>query len=140
MQGEKLGMYTSSIRPGTLPSYKNSVSRYMIPRLGNYKLSARKPHLIQRFIKELENYPGGLSAKTIKNMHDTLHRVLEKAVRVTITYSIYIHLYSDGFDEMYSADVGNRTAGRRSPCPALAGCADRAQAPVCSFHRCPSCQ
>ena len=27
---------------------------------------------------------------------------------VNITYNLYIHLYGDGFDEMYSALVGNR--------------------------------
>ena len=26
---------------------------------------------------------------------------------VNITYNLYIHLYGDGFDEMYSALVGN---------------------------------
>jgi site-specific recombinase XerD len=27
---------------------------------------------------------------------------------VNITYNIYVHLYGDGFDEMYEALVGNR--------------------------------
>ena len=33
-----LEMYTSSIRPGTLVSYKNSVNRHINPRLGRFKL------------------------------------------------------------------------------------------------------
>jgi len=28
-------------------------------------------------------------------------------IDVNITYNLYIHLYGDGFDEMYSALVGN---------------------------------
>lgn len=77
-----LEMYTSSIRPGTLLSYKNSVNRHIVPRLGNYKLGELKPHLIQRFIKELENHPDDLCPKTIKNIHSVLHKALEEAVRV----------------------------------------------------------
>ena len=77
-----LEMYTSSIRPGTLVSYKNSVNRHINPRLGKFKLSELKPHIIQRFIKELEKQSNPLSAKTIKNIHGTLHKALEEAVRV----------------------------------------------------------
>lgn len=35
-----------------------------------------------------------------------LSRLLGSA-DVNITYNLYIHLYGDGFDEMYSALVGN---------------------------------
>lgn len=70
MQGRKLGMYISNVRPSTLVSYKNSVNRHIVPRLGGYKLCELKPHLIQRFIKEQENHPDDLCPKMIKNIHD----------------------------------------------------------------------
>ena len=35
-----------------------------------------------------------------------LSRLLDHA-DVNITYNLYIHLYGDGFDEMYEALVGN---------------------------------
>lgn len=77
-----LELYTTSIRPGTLRTYVNNVNKHIVPAIGGIKLNALKPHLIQKFIKGLEDAEDGLSAKSIRNVHGTLHKALEEAVRV----------------------------------------------------------
>lgn len=75
-------LYTSSVQPGTLRSYKNNVRKHIIPALGNVKLCDLKPPMVQRFIKKLECAENGLSVKSIRNVHGTLHKALSEAVRV----------------------------------------------------------
>lgn len=77
-----LELYTSSITPGTLRSYRNAVQKHIIPALGGTKLCDLKPHMIQKFIRDLEKADKPLSNKTIHNIHGTLHKALEEAVRV----------------------------------------------------------
>ena len=76
-----LDLYTSNIRPGTLRSYSNNVHRHIIPALGGTKLCDLKPPMIQKFIRDLERAEKPLSNKTIHNIHGTLHKALEEAVR-----------------------------------------------------------
>ena len=54
------------------------------PALGAVKLSKLTPMDVQRFYNGLTNATTGepLSAKTKKNIHGTLHRALETAVRI----------------------------------------------------------
>lgn len=76
-----LDLYTSNIRPGTLRSYSNNVHNHIIPALGGTKLCDLKPPMIQKFIRDLERAEKPLSNKTIHNIHGTLHKALEEAVR-----------------------------------------------------------
>lgn len=73
--------YCTNIKPRTLDSYMTNCSVHIKPVLGNKKLSKLTSLDIQRFYNGLKNAKTGepLSPKTIKNIHGTLHKALERA-------------------------------------------------------------
>lgn len=73
--------YTNSIKEGTKASYKTQVETHIKPAIGALKLSALKPHHIQKFYNNLfSRTEKPLSAKTIKNINGVLHKALQQAV------------------------------------------------------------
>jgi integrase len=80
-----LAEYNKDVKPRTLALYTGQCNRHIKPSLGAVKLSALKPHDIQRFINQQGEPSEGkaaLSPKSIKNLHGILHKVLQQAVDV----------------------------------------------------------
>ena len=77
--------YLRDVKPRTVACYCSNVKNHIKPALGRIPLKALTPVHIQVFINELsdgENGEGGLSAKTVHNVHGVLHRALQDAVRI----------------------------------------------------------
>lgn len=80
-----LSEYNKHIKPRTLNLYIGQCKHRIKPELGAIKLSALKPHEIQKFInKQSEGKTGkrALSPKSVKNIYGILHKALEQAVSV----------------------------------------------------------
>lgn len=80
-----MGNYASiSVRPSTYISYEGYVHNHIIPVLGAIQLQQITPVLIQNFYNQRyesgrTDGKGGLSAKTIRNLHNMLHQAFEQA-------------------------------------------------------------
>ncbi len=74
--------YMDNVKPNTKIEYQNTIKRYILPNLGKYRLFELNPSLIKGVYNQLQKKSkrGGLSAKTIKNVHALLHSALDKAV------------------------------------------------------------
>ncbi len=74
--------YMDNVKPNTKIEYTNTIRRYITPNLGKYRLFELNPSLIKGVYNQLQakSARGGLSAKTIKNVHALLHNALDKAV------------------------------------------------------------
>ena len=73
-----------SIRPSTYISYEGYVHNHIIPILGDIPIQQITPAVIQNFYNQkFENGrtdgKGGLSAKTIRNLHNMFHQAMEQA-------------------------------------------------------------
>lgn len=73
-----------SVRPSTYISYEGYVHNHIIPVLGAIQLQQITPVLIQnvynqRYESGRTDGKGGLSAKTIRNLHNMLHQAFEQA-------------------------------------------------------------
>ncbi|HZQ79892.1 MAG TPA: site-specific integrase [Acidimicrobiia bacterium] len=76
----------ATVKATTLASYRLHVNAYIVPRLGALRLSMlRAPQLNAFYADLLEdgrcNGDRGLSPKTVRNIHGTLHKALDDAVR-----------------------------------------------------------
>lgn len=74
-----LDEYTLDIKPRSLESYQQLVKNHIIPALGNVRLTALKPHHIQKLYNDLSKTH---SSKTIKNLHGVLHKGLKQALEL----------------------------------------------------------
>lgn len=72
--------YLPDVKPRTAQSYRATVEGHLKPELGAVKLSALTAPQIQAVYNRLHN--GGLSPKTIKNLHGVLHKALEQAIEI----------------------------------------------------------
>ena len=83
-----LADYLKNVKSRTVDSYMTNCNVHIKPALGAVKLSKLTPMDVQRFYNGLTNATTGepLSAKTKKNIHGTLHRALETAVRICPRY------------------------------------------------------
>lgn len=79
-----LADYCGSIKPRTKDSYEAIVNTHLKPSIGKIKLDRLTPADIQHLCNNLhrDNGKEPLSNKTIKNVHGTLHRALQKAVEI----------------------------------------------------------
>lgn len=87
--GEYLDTWLDSIRPptvrpGTWDSYRLHVETYISPRIGDVPMWALDPTTIKKLYVDLRENgrkrgEGGLSAKSVHNVHITLRRALETA-------------------------------------------------------------
>jgi integrase len=77
---------TMSIGPTTLDGYRGNIERYIVPRVGDLPLRALTPPVINRLYADVRQTgrtrgTGPLALKTVREVHVTLHRALEDAVR-----------------------------------------------------------
>ncbi|MCL1807501.1 MAG: site-specific integrase [Oscillospiraceae bacterium] len=73
------------VRVSTRASYENIVNNQIIPRLGHIRLASLKNSEINAFYQTLlqngrVDGTGGLSVKSVRNVHIVLHRALREAV------------------------------------------------------------
>ena len=73
--------YTGGVKPGTVKTYESNVRLHIVPALGAVCLSNLRHHLVQTFINQLSR-TSGLTPKMVKNIHGTLHKALDTAVKV----------------------------------------------------------
>ncbi len=77
----------NEVRLSTYVNYDTYVQRHIKDTIGGYKLCDLNTAIMQAFFNDKAksgklNGSGGLSPKTIKNMHDMMHRALNKAVHL----------------------------------------------------------
>lgn len=70
--------YLGGVKPRTADSYKSMIERHIKPSIGALRLVNLRGEDVQRFYNKLQK--NGLSPKTIKNIHGTLHKALQQAV------------------------------------------------------------
>jgi len=75
-----------NLAPRTAEGYEHIIGRHLIPRLGNMVLTQLKPEHLQRYYSEKLSGGrcdgrGGLSHRTVRHHHVTLHDALESAVK-----------------------------------------------------------
>jgi integrase len=85
---EWLTTYTPTVRHTTAATTAKLAEAYILPRLGDSKLTEILPRTVERFLADLAvdgkrgvNGTGGLAPKSIRNIHGVLHRALDDAVR-----------------------------------------------------------
>ena len=76
----------SRLRKSTFEGYRSSIRSHVLPRLGEALLQALSPDQLNAFYSELleegrRKGKGGLSPKTVHNVHVMLHKALHDAVR-----------------------------------------------------------
>ena len=80
-----LSSYSSvSVKPATYINYEGYIYNHIIPILGDIPIQKITPAILQTFYNQkFENGrtdgKGGLSAKTIRNLHNMLHQALKQA-------------------------------------------------------------
>ena len=77
--------YLSHVKPMTVDKYQRDIRTHIKPVLGAVKLEALKTPVIQHFYNELyQPHDGkpGLSPKSIKCIHGTLHKALQQAIAI----------------------------------------------------------
>jgi integrase len=79
-------MQPPRVRPSTWLSYQRNLERHVIPALGTIELQRLTPAHLTGFYRSLLtggrlDGSGGLSAKSVKNIHGALHPALKDAVR-----------------------------------------------------------
>ena len=86
LRDEWLPTMRLNVRPSTWVSYQGLLEAYVIPTLGGVELQQLTPAHLAALYQELlasgrRHRPGGLSAKTVRNVHVLIHRALKDAVR-----------------------------------------------------------
>ena len=71
-----------SLRPSTLDSYRRNIDRHVLPALGHVKLQQLSADQLDRFYADL--LISGLAPKTVRNIHTTIRKALQDAVRKNI--------------------------------------------------------
>lgn len=64
---------------GTYTSYEGHVRLHIVPAVGGIRLQELTPAMLSAAYRDMLS--SGLSAKTVKNIHGTLHKALQDAVR-----------------------------------------------------------
>jgi len=75
-----------NVKLSTYVSYEMLIRVHLKPSLGNIPLKDLRPEQLQRFYNEKSRNgradgKGGLSAKTLRNLHNMIHEGLEQAIR-----------------------------------------------------------
>lgn len=86
LRDEWLPAIEPTIQASTLSSYRMNINKHVIPGLGGMKLQAITPKALNTFYAGLlasgrVNGKGGLSPKTVRNIHVIVRRALGDAVR-----------------------------------------------------------
>lgn len=74
----------TQVKPSTWDSYQRNLNLHVLPRLGHLKLEKVTPRTLNALYSELldsgqRDGSGGLSAKTVRYVHTTIHKVFEDA-------------------------------------------------------------
>lgn len=82
---EWLPSIRNEVRYSTFDSYRRNIEIHVIPRIGDARLQALRPLDLTRYYTELlesgrRDGRGGLSAKSVRNIHLILHRAFADAV------------------------------------------------------------
>lgn len=85
LTSEWLPSISNELRYSTFDSYRRNVEIHVVPRLGDARLQALRPLDLTRYYSELlrsgrRDGRGGLSPKSVRNIHLMLHRAFEDAV------------------------------------------------------------
>lgn len=75
-----------NLSPKTAEGYEHMINRHIVPALGNIPLTQLKPSDIQKYYSDKlatgrKDGTGGLSARTVRHHHVTLHGALQIAVK-----------------------------------------------------------
>ncbi len=81
-----MGYTQANLAPSTAHGYKRCIDCYILPAIGDYCLDKLQPLQLQDLLSTLlksgrVDRTGGLSAKTVYNIHGILHVALRQAVR-----------------------------------------------------------
>jgi integrase len=75
----------ANLRPATWENYRIHVQAHIVPALGMVELQRLSPAQLNAFYRHLLSEGGkdgrGLASKTVRNIHNTVHRALKDAVR-----------------------------------------------------------
>jgi integrase len=75
----------TNLRPGTWENYRIHVQAHIVPALGPVELQRLSPAQLNAFYRHLLTEAGkdgqGLASKTVRNIHNILHRGLKDAMR-----------------------------------------------------------
>lgn len=85
LTGEWLPSVSNELRYSTFDSYRRNVEIHVVPRIGEARLQALRPLDLTRYYTELlrsgrRDGRGGLSPKSVRNIHLMLHRAFQDAV------------------------------------------------------------
>lgn len=75
-----LSEYLANVKQSTQAGYGGNIRKHIKPNLGYIPLQKLRAHHIQMLYNDLQH--SGKSPKTVKNIHGTLHKALEQAVRL----------------------------------------------------------
>jgi len=75
-----LEMIRPTMEESTWKRHREYCELHIIPRLGRCKLAALTPQLVQELYSE--RLSSGLASTTVNHLHDTLHKALERAMRL----------------------------------------------------------
>ena len=72
------------VRPSTYISYEGYIYNHIIPMIGHLPIQKLTPPIVQnfyndRFLNGRTDGKGGLSSKTLRNMHNMFHQAMEQA-------------------------------------------------------------
>lgn len=86
---EWLPMMKSQVKTSTWHSYQRNIELHVLPRIGDRVLKDVTAPVLNKLYEGLlldgkKNAPGGLSAKTVRYIHTTLHKALGDAVDADI--------------------------------------------------------
>ena len=75
-----------NLAPRTAEGYESIIRRHLIPALGNIPLTQLKPEHLQKYYSDRLSHgrcdgKGGLSPRSVRHHHMTLHSALQNAVR-----------------------------------------------------------
>lgn len=70
--------YLGEVKPTTAVIYKGNIKNHIKPGLGAVRLDQLHPHTVQMFINRLD----GLSARSVRLVHEVLHKALKKATEL----------------------------------------------------------
>lgn len=80
-----------SVKPTTYDMYNGSLTRYIEPQIGHYKLDALNSIIVQKFINDLSNKglnaENGLSQSSVKKVLITLSQACKQAVKSNLLYA-----------------------------------------------------
>jgi len=79
-----------TLRARTVDNYQKTIQKHIIPLIGNMKLQELRLSRIENFYAEL--IQNGVGVRTVRVVHNILHKALDKAVR----YGLILHNPSHG--------------------------------------------